>query len=229
MAVSQDTVVLFGPYKERTRTTSRGTKQRLSVTVKATPILHNFDDRRLGEKPAEAIKSIYFRALAKAEGTISEATVAHRQRALVAHAAGKKWAKERYAKGRAKREFPPIAANLSRPAMFSGRLAHGLFVRENAKEKEWTINVPANRFSRSTSRDEAQYRRMLSAIQKHFPSVNEIRRDKEFKSAAAASIRQLIVTAETRNAQLKRELAAAYTALGGRWSPALAAASRVIA
>ncbi|KAB2910235.1 MAG: hypothetical protein F9K40_03120, partial [Kofleriaceae bacterium] len=72
--VTQDVVMLndFGGslVERRTRTTSSGTKDRYTITIKAEPILNDFNGLRLGEKPAQAIRDLIVRQL-KAVGTFA--------------------------------------------------------------------------------------------------------------------------------------------------------------
>src|SRR5690606_36282772 len=110
------------------------------------PILHDFDERRTGRPVAEAIRDVLAAKIRGIAATVSESTTLKRKYVANAYRAGKPWAVRQYGGGRMKPTPPPDADN-DRMFNFSGRLAEGLFVRENPTEGGFTVNMPANRFN----------------------------------------------------------------------------------
>lgn len=195
MAVSQDVVILndFGgsTFDRRTRTTSRGTKDRYTITIKAEPILHNFNGLRLGEGPAHAIRDLIRRQI-KNIGTFAKpATIAKREAAVRALSRGAQWAKRRYAGGRTGEKAPNTSGRLFND---SGRLADGLEVRENTTEQSWTINVPVNRLNPEPDGHRTftatAFERMLQELVRHVPALRggeEILKDETVRQAIASA------------------------------------------
>lgn len=191
MSVSQDVVVLndFGgsSFERRTRTTSSGTKDRYTMTIKAEPIVHDFDKLKLGQGPAIAIRDLIRRQI-KAIGAFAKpGTIAKREAAVRALARGADWAQRRYSGGRTGTKEPNTSWRLFND---SGRLADGLEVRENKAEGSWTINVPANRLNPAPdghrSFTAAAFERMLLQLVEHVPALRggaEILRDDTVKKA----------------------------------------------
>jgi hypothetical protein len=120
-------------------------KARYAIDIKSEPLLFDLNEMNLGGRLAEVwaqrirdnIQGIAVRA--------SDATIAMRTKAAAAFASGQAWATKRYAGGR----IGPMAPNQS-DKLFndSGRLAAGVFVRQNLTDATYTVNLPANRFNR---------------------------------------------------------------------------------
>jgi hypothetical protein len=170
-------------------------------------VVHDFDDRRLGKGPAEAIAD-FFRLAIKERSSrqaVAPSTIKARESHARAYAAGKPWAKERYDGGRTG-PTPPDTSRISRAWFFSGRIANGIFVRENESEKSWAINVPANRLNNlKYAQNDGQYRRMLDSLLELLPELSDsqkLLKDKGVNDAIRASIRDLITVASDRNKAL---------------------------
>lgn len=151
MPVTQETIVLHdfdsaasggSRVSVRRRTTSRGTKDRYTIDIKAEPIVHVFDDTALGAEPAEAIREVIEKAVKDIGEFASGATQEFRRRAELAFQSGAPWAQKRYAGGRIGAKPPNQTKRLFND---SNRLSEGLFVRQNPAERSFAINAPANR------------------------------------------------------------------------------------
>lgn len=148
----QDTVVLndYGGMRleERTRTSKAGkTSVRMSLSIKATPILHNLNGLELGMGPANAIRDLLEKQTKDIGQPAAASTLLRRKEWARQFAAGVPQAVARYAGGKTGPKPPNQTVRLGND---SGRLAEGWFVRQNPKEGSWTINVPANRFDPTT-------------------------------------------------------------------------------
>ena len=214
MAISQKVITLHGPFRELERTTSRGKKKRrTNIIVQATPIVHDFDSVRLGDKPAKAITE-HLRIQGKRESAkrqVSASTERTRESHIRGFNQGKRWAKKRYGGGRTG-DTPPSSSRIRRLGYFSGRLVNGLFTRENPTLKEWTTNVPANRLNRDTSRTEAEFRKMLDGVLDIFPSLRNpslILKDPDVKAAVRESIRDFIFVGTQEQLRRRAQLSAA--------------------
>jgi len=144
---NSDRIVLFGGFNELTRKTRTGVKKRIAIEIESEPILFNLNELALGQGPAEAIKRIIedqIRGIAK---RVSQATIDRRQRAHKSENQTR-WYQRRYTGGRTG-ETPPDP-NSTQWGNDSGRLANGVFVRENKTNYSWTVNVPANRLDERT-------------------------------------------------------------------------------
>jgi hypothetical protein len=142
MPVSQKVFSLNGFIDQRTRTTSRGTKDRFSVTIKSEPLIVNLDPVLLGQEPSLAMAKLLKNKIRDIGAPASPATIKRRISALRSASPGR-----RYTGGRLGAMNPGQTSRLFND---SGRLAVGIFARANRKESSWTINVPANRFDPST-------------------------------------------------------------------------------
>ncbi len=197
--------------ERRTRTTSSGTKDRYTITIKAEPILNDFNGLRLGEKPAQAIRDLIVRQL-KAVGTFAApATREKRRRAKSALERGAAWAKRRYSGGRIG-VMPP--AQTDRDFNDSGRLAE-ITVRENLTEKSWTINFPANRLTPIVDgvrefADQA-WNEFVQRLVQAVPALrggDEILRDESVRRAIATSAAEAITVIKENAANRSRQATA---------------------
>ena len=131
-------------FTKRTGTTSSGKerKPRYTIEVRSQPLLMDFDEMLLGEKPAEALKGVIQDQINAITEKASAATLARRARSAGEFRAGLPSATKRYSGGR----MGPMAPN-QRDTLFndSGRMREGIFVRQNPTDKTFTINLPANR------------------------------------------------------------------------------------
>lgn len=201
MAVTQDVVVLndlgASSLSRRERTTSSGTAVRYSIEMRADPILHDFNQERLGQGPAEAIRDLLSRKM-KAIGTAaSEATKLRRSNAARGLAAGVPSDVARYSGGKIGTK-PPV---LRDPAILfndSGRFADGMAVRFNPTDNNFTINVPANRLDpRTFGGGEAALARMWQRLVELVPEFRggaEVLKSPEVREAIATAVAESIVT-----------------------------------
>lgn len=197
--ITQDTVVINDlnglRLEQRTRTTSSGTAVRYSIGITSEPILHDLDPIKLGDGPAQAIVAVIRQQIRDIGEFASLATRARREKAEEAFAAGKAWAQKRYSGGRTGATAPNKTERLFND---SGRLADGLFARENKVEKTWTINVPANRLDPTTFvGGAAALSGMFLRLRQHVPALANPRTLIDSPLVIAAlnrSIKGLIVT-----------------------------------
>lgn len=150
--ITQDTVVLNNPsdwagLARRERTTSTGTHVRYSINVTSEAIVHDFGELRKAAATAQAILGVLQRGIKAITVPASPATLAKRALAAAGLARGDPSYVARYTGGRTGASTPNQSDRLFND---SGRLADGLFVRRNAEEEGFTINVPANRLDPRT-------------------------------------------------------------------------------
>ena len=145
-SITQEVVVLndFG-FEERRRTTSAGTTNRYTTTIKADPVVHVFDPKEMGRGVAEAIAEAIRKGIRDIGEIASASTRRRREAAVKALARGEAWAMARYAGGRTGAKQPNKTPRLFND---SGRLAEGINVGANGKG--WVVNVTANRFDPNT-------------------------------------------------------------------------------
>ena len=127
---------------ERRRTTSKGTKSRVTIEFRSEPLVANLDPVAIGKPVAEAMSAAIRQGIRDIGELAKPSTIRRRESAGRALARGESWATRRYAGGRTGSKPPNQTSRLFND---SGRLADGIFTRANA-EGEYTINVPANRF-----------------------------------------------------------------------------------
>jgi hypothetical protein len=222
MAITQDVVVLNdfggGQFERRTRTTSSGTKDRYTMTIKAEPILHNFNGLKLGKAPAEAIRDLLRRQI-KAIGEFAALpTREKRERAVDALSRGADWARRRYSGGRTG-VTPPNTSG--RKFNDSGRLADGLEVRENLEEQSWTINVPANRLTPLVDGvrtfTDAAFNTMIEDLARLVPALRgEVLQDESVRRAIAGATADAIQV--MRDGAVNRMSGAWRQLLGVAWN-----------
>ena len=207
MPIDQNVIVLGAGLEERQRTTSKGTTSRYTVTVSGDSLVHNFDDVALGAGPAEAIRNVLRDKVRAIVAVAAPSTLANRQRAKAALQRGASWAVKRYSGGRTGTKEPGQTVRLFND---SGRFADGLFVRQNLKEKSWTINVPANRLDPSTFADgqaglQEMYQRLVELVPE-FADASKLADAPEVRRAVAESISDVLMKAGKETERLKREL-----------------------
>lgn len=216
MSITQTTtVILHDEYvtlSERARTTSAGTKSRYTVEVKAEPLVHEFSEEKLGEGPATAIAQA-IRDQIKAIGQIAKpATLLARQVGKRALERGARWATERYAGGRTGAKPPSGAVRLFND---SGRLADSVVARQNPKERNWTVNVAANRLDPSTFKSQADLVAMYERLRELVPALKDPLSVDTVVRAIERGIRDVLIREMKRTNDLRIERAKAVLSLLG--------------
>lgn len=207
-SITQDVIALNDYTQERRRTTSKGTKSRYTITVDAQPILHDFSETSLGAGPAQAIQAAIIRQIKAISEVAKPATIARRSRAKRLLESGviednkasgntwtaKKWIAEgfkgkigeghatiaRYSGGRTGAKFPTGSVRLFND---SGRLAEGILVQQNTVEKNWTINVTANRLDPSTFGSQSAFLAMVARLRALVPVLANPLTDRDVVTA----------------------------------------------
>lgn len=183
----------FDPKFARRRGAGRS-KQRTTIEIQSEGLLHDFDENMLGAKPAEAIRDAITNGIKAITEIAAPATLAKRQAAAKAFSAGKAWALRQYSGGRT----GPTPPNQT-PRAFndSGRLAGGIFVRQNPTDKTYTVNVTANRFDPADF-GPGRFQAMLDKLRSLVPVIGDGQRllaDDKVRTAINESIRDLITKA----------------------------------
>lgn len=198
MAITQDVVVLndFGAMRveQRSRTTSSGTTDRYTVTMTATPILHDFAAAKLSRAVPDAIAALLKRQIAEIAEKVSEATLQKRGYAKAAFDRGAAWAKKRYSGGRTG-AMPPESASEDRMFNDSGRLAASIVAMQNVEEEGFTINVAANRLTPETFQGGA-FQRMIERLRDLAPAFKggiEVLQDPLVKDAIETAKAEWII------------------------------------
>ncbi len=207
------TVVLndFGGARleQRTRQRQAGPVTHMTLSIKSEPILHDFDNLKIGRAAAEAIAALIRRQIEGIGEAAGVATQLKRKYAESAFAAGKRWALERYSGGKIGARKP---AQTERLFNDSGRLAAGIVATENKTEGAWTINVAANRLDpRTFGGGEAGISRMVQRLVSLVPALRgDVLRDETVKRAIDEGIAEAIYVmtagAKQRNAKAWRDL-----------------------
>lgn len=122
---------------------------RYTVEIRSQPLLFDFDETNLGMEVAEAYRQVISDQIRLISEPVRASTVRMRQKARQAYDAGASWALLRYSGGR----IGPMPPNPNSRTKFSdsGRLAKGVFVRQNPKDRTFTVNLPTNRFNPAIS------------------------------------------------------------------------------
>ena len=190
MAITQDVIVINEGFQERRRTTGAGTKSRYTLTVTAEPIIHDFSEEKLGQGPAEAIRDAIIKQI-KAIGEVANlATIKRRKQATDALARGVSSAVKRYSGGRTGTKAPSGSVRLFND---SGRLADGIFVRQNTEEKNWTINVPANRLDPSTFKNQGDFVSMVNRLRSYVPVLANPFSDRDVAKAIENGMSEVLI------------------------------------
>lgn len=159
MTTSQETFILNDFTGSTFDRRIRNGKSRYTVTIKAEPLAINLSPTRLGEGPANAIRDVLRDSIKRIGWFAATATRDRRERAAREFSVGKPSAVRRYTGGRTG-ATPPNQTQ--RAYNDSGRLADNLAVRQN-EERDWIINVVANRFDPSTFTP-AAFDRMITRL-----------------------------------------------------------------
>jgi len=208
MAITQDVIVINEGFQERRRTTSSGTKSRYTITVTAEPIIHNFSAEKLGEGPAIAIREAIVKQIKAITEVANLATIKRRQNAAKAIQAGK--TDKRYSGGRMGAIPPSGSVRLFND---SGRLADGIFVRQNPQEKNWTINVPANRLDPSTFKSQGAFVGMVNRLRELVPALVNPFGDKDVAQAILDGIDGVLIRTLDKGKSLKEARDRAFAGL----------------
>lgn len=213
-SLTKQTTVVLCDYggtvlSKRTRTSGAGrTGVRMTLDIKATPLLCNLNGQELGKGPSEAIRAILEQQSLNVTEVAKPATLAFRAKMARAYrgetSSGKSrlsrgeqvavdrslvlYAQQRYSGGRTGGRAPNTSVRIG---VDSGRLARGWFVTQNPKEGAWTINVPANRFSMETWGGDAaslqawiaRYVQLIDALR----DPRTILRDESFRRAVQSA------------------------------------------
>ena len=216
MPVTQDVIAINVGFSERRRTTSTGTKSRYTFEIDAQPILHNLSQEKLGDGPAHAIAKALTAQIKNIADVAALATREKRERGKRALAAGAAWAVKRYSGGRTGTKAPSGSV---RYANDSGRLAEGVFVRQNPEETNWTINVPANRLDPSTFGSYPAFLAWVARLRSHVPVLANPLGVAEVRQAIRNSVDVLIQVEKDRTGALRTQrnqaLAQVFSSLGG--------------
>ena len=142
---------------------------RYTVEIRSEPILFDFDETNIGMEFAEAYRQVISDQIRLISEPVKAATVRFRAGALNAWNFGSDWAVQRYSGGR----IGPMPPNPNSRTKFndSGRLAKGVFVRQNPKDKTFTINLPTNRFNPEIS-GMATVMQWFSDLQRLVPALD---------------------------------------------------------
>ena len=147
-AISQDVVAVNvfdgAKLERRERTTSTGTHVRMTMTIDAQPVVHDFGIETLTNRTRDVILKALRDALEAISAPASSSTLRRRDNAARGLAAGVAAYVDRYTGGRTTSAAPGTKRTYWND---SGRFAAGLFVMVNRKENGFTINVPANRLN----------------------------------------------------------------------------------
>jgi hypothetical protein len=216
MPVTQDVIAINVGFSERRRTTGSGTKSRYTFEIDAEPILHNLSQEKLGDGPAHAIARAITAQIKNITEVASLPTRQKRERAKRALAAGADWAVKRYSGGRTGTKPPSGSVRFGND---SGRLAEGIFVRQNPEEKNWTVNVPANRLDPSTFGSYPAFLAWVARLRAHVPVLANPLGVAEVKEAIRDSVDVLIQVEKDRTGALRTQrnqaLAQVFSSLGG--------------
>lgn len=229
--ISQEVIVLNDYAERRVRTTSNGTKSRVTLSIKAEPILHDLSETNLGAGPAAAIQAAIIKQIQNITEVAKPATILRRQSARQLLATGvaadnkaaaktktaKTWIAQgfkgaigeghatvaRYTGGRLG-ELPPTGS--VRLFNDSGRLAKSILVRQNTQEENWTINVAANRLDESTFTP-AAFMRMLQRLRAHVPVLANPLDNEDVQKAIVQGIGDVAIKAIEKGENLQAEIA----------------------
>lgn len=203
VAITQDVFIIGEGLSERARTTSKGTKSRFTLSVRVDPVIVNLNELALGAGPAEALRKAISDGIKAISETASPATLLKRKYAETAIQAGKRWATKRYAGGKMGGMAPNSSDKLFND---SGRLAAGVFVRQNPKEGSWTVNVPANRLDPSEFKDRGVFAGMVQRLRNLVPVLRDPTQSPHVRQAIQKTMEQMLVEAKAENWQAKLQV-----------------------
>ncbi len=199
MTTQESITLLNGYVTERRRTTANGAvKSRFTFEVKSEPITHNLDESALGLFPALAIREVLVEQIRSITATISKEASLARKYVLTAFEKSKPWAVKRYSGGKTG-VTPPTTSQ--RKFNNSGRLANKLFVRHNAVEGTFTVNVPANRLSNGTFPTSALTEMLaeLLSLVPAFANPASLVADERVQLAIAKAYQEILIQKRTRD------------------------------
>lgn len=218
-----DKIVLYGPIvgKRKTYKRSGKTKTKFSIEVSSTPLLHDFDETRLGKPVAESIRDALSEQIKTTSRnySVSDATIERRLRHLKSpntRTYQKLYMAPRTKAGKVRKgsvDSVPSEQNLTRWGYFSGRLADGLAVRQSVSNKTFYVNVPRNRFDSSTFPHLARFLRALADRIPALRDPSQLIHTPGVRSAIDNSVRAMIGAAEGRAAGKLKALRAQRNAL----------------
>lgn len=134
--------------RERVRTSRSGaTRSRVTVDISGESIGIGLDPRAYGAPVAQAIADLFRERIRMIAETVSPATKRAREAAAKAFAAGKSWAVKRYAGGKLGAKAPNQS---DRKFNDSGRMADSIVATAREGEKDFVINMAANRLNPET-------------------------------------------------------------------------------
>lgn len=188
-------------------------KARRTIEIESEPLLHDFDDYALGVKPSEAIGNAISltikgiteiasiatlrrreRAKRRMEGQLSQKQQSYRRRGAQYQGSYDR----QYSGGRMGTMLPGQTVRLFND---SGRMAEGVFVRENKTDNSWTVNVPANRLDPQDFQP-GRFDWMLNKLREKVPFLNDVRKlltDPKVRTAINESINDMIMKGDSRS------------------------------
>lgn len=152
-----DMIVINEGYEHRF---TAGGKERVTVVVKAEPLVHNFDPKTLGRGPAKAIAFHLAERIREIATAAKPATLLYRKKAAKAFAEGKEWARKRYGGGRMGDRAPNQS---DRAFNDSGRFAESI-TANGSSDGAWRVNVAANRLNGETGNFERIYQKLIALV-----------------------------------------------------------------
>lgn len=197
---TQTSIVINEGLTERQRTTSSGTKSRYTITVDAEPILHEFSEEQLGKGPAEAIAEAIRTGIKNITEIAAPMTRRAREVGKRAVERGAPWAVRRFSGGRTGTKAPSGSVRLFND---SGRLADGVVAQQNTQEKNWTINVPANRLDPSTFKSREQFVAMVDRLRALVPALTNPLGVPAVREAIVEGVRGLMIRELKRTDELR--------------------------
>lgn len=213
--------IILNDYGETTVSQRRKTlksgklgKAYVTMEVKAEPIVGVFNDLALGAGPAERIQEVIKDQVGNITDKISPATKNYRERAEAAYDQGAGWAKRRYKNHRPN--------SVKRGVLFndSGRLRDSIRVAQRAAQKDFIINISANRLIDHTAHLAERFVSLVPALSNPRSLEKEI--EKEVKKSIELMIAKARDIQDMRRVRLRQErwnaVKAAYglvRALGG--------------
>lgn len=194
-----DQVVLLNELLEQR--TSKSGKKRVTIRVKAEPIIVNTDPKALGKPIAEAIAHHYRERIKGITTKASASTLRARKVAAKAFAEGKAWAVKRYAGGRTGATPPNQSDRLGND---SGRFADTITANASS-DGHWRVNVAANRLDPTTGNVTRIWAR-LSELVPEFANPALLLDNMVFKRALMKAQQGLVAKAKERTSKLSWDL-----------------------
>lgn len=191
-------------------------KAYVTIDVQAEPLVGVFDDLALGAGPAQRLQDLIKEQISAIVEPASNATAEYRRRAEKAYEQGAGWAKKRYKK------HTPNAAKRGVKFNDSNRLRDSIRAAQRAAQKDFIINISANRLIDHTAKLADDFVRLVPALR----NPASVQQDKQFQNEIENSLKLMLAKAndirDLRRVQLRQArinaLKAAYglaRALGG--------------